>query len=195
MHRIAIFASGTGSNARNIMEHFAHSEQACVALVVSNRAEAGVLAIASHHGVPTAVFARKDFADGEQVLATLQAHRINFVVLAGFLLLVPPVLIRAFPRRIVNIHPALLPAFGGKGMYGMHVHTAVYAAKEAETGITIHYANEHYDEGDIVFQARCTVEPTDAPLDIAHKVQALEHRYFPTVIAQLLAALPQNVVV
>lgn len=129
---------------------------------------------------------RADFYGSEQVLTVLREHEIDFVVLAGFLWLVPAYLVRAYWRRMVNIHPALLPAYGGKGMYGMHVHEAVKAAGERETGITIHYVNERYDEGDVIFQARCPVSPDDTPADIARKVQALEHEHYPRVLEHLL---------
>ncbi|MEI6411432.1 MAG: phosphoribosylglycinamide formyltransferase [Bacteroidota bacterium] len=180
--RIAILASGTGSNARKIMEHFQDSTEIEVALVVSNKKEAGVLDIAHEFGVETKVINRAIFQDETAFLAILQAHRVNFIVLAGFLWLIPTYLVAAFPNRIVNIHPALLPKYGGKGMHGSHVHEAVKAAGETETGITIHLVNEHYDEGAILFQARCAVAPEDSAADIARNVLALEHRHFPKVV-------------
>lgn len=186
MVAIAIFASGTGSNARQIMEHFAEVPDMRVALVVSNKPDAGVLDIARSHGIPTHLVGRTDFYETEDLLAVLAEHGVDFIALAGFLWLVPAYLVRAFQGRMVNIHPALLPKYGGKGMYGMRVHEAVRAANEPETGITIHLVNEQYDEGDAVFQARCPVEPTDTPADIARKVLALEHRYFPEVIEKML---------
>jgi len=185
---IAIFASGTGSNARKIIEHFKNSPSVRVALVVSNKKDAGVLDIAREHGIPTQVIDRKMFYETEELLGILKNHSIEFIVLAGFLWLVPTYLVRAFPKKMVNIHPALLPKFGGKGMYGKHVHEAIKSANETETGITIHLVNEHYDEGDIVFQTRCPVLPDDSPDDIARRVLQLEHRHFPTIIAQLLTA-------
>lgn len=190
-HHIAIFASGTGSNAHNITTYFQGSETVRVALVVSNKKDAGVLRMAQEHGVPTHIVDRRSFYDTTGILEVLQQHRIDFIALAGFLWLVPGYLIRAFPRRIVNIHPALLPRFGGKGMYGMHVHEAVRAAGERESGMTIHYVDEHYDEGDMVFQASCPVEPGDSASDIARHVLALEHRHYPEVLARLLEALPE----
>lgn len=186
MKHIAVFASGTGSNARRLIEHFEQSPIARVTLVVSNKPDAGVLDIARKHGVATAIINRASFYESEEFLAVLRQKQIDFIVLAGFLWLVPAWLVRAFPRRIVNIHPALLPKYGGKGMYGMRVHEAVLAAGEPESGITIHFVNEQYDEGDTIFQARCPVLPGDTPLDLAHHVQALEHRYFPEVVEQLL---------
>ena len=186
MHHIAIFASGTGSNARKIIEYFQDSPAVQVALVVSNKKDAGVLDIARAHDIPVHVIGRQNFYETEDLLEVLQQQRVDFIVLAGFLWLIPAYLVRAYPRRMVNIHPALLPKYGGKGMYGIHVHEAVRAADEPETGITIHYVNEHYDEGDIVFQARCPVAPHDTPADIARKVLTLEHLYYPQIIAQIL---------
>lgn len=186
MHHIAIFASGAGSNARKIIEHFQQSDKARVALVVSNKREAGVNAIAAGHGIPVHLINRAAFYEADDLLSVLATYEIDFIVLAGFLWLVPPYLVRAFPRRMVNIHPALLPKYGGKGMYGMKVHEAVKAAGETETGITIHFVDEHYDAGDVIFQARCPVAPSDSPADIAQKVHALEHRHFPQIIEQII---------
>jgi len=183
---IAIFASGGGSNARSIIAHFKDSAIADVALVVSNKPDAGVLKIAAENGIPTVVIQRKPFYETDELLEVLHAHHIDFIALAGFLWLVPQYLVAAYPKKIVNIHPALLPAYGGKGMYGIHVHTAVKAAGETESGMTIHYVNDHYDEGDIVFQAKVSLEKTDTPEDIARKVLTLEHRHFPQVIETLL---------
>jgi phosphoribosylglycinamide formyltransferase-1 len=183
---IAIFASGAGSNARKIIGYFNNSPDVRVALVVSNKKDAGVLDIAREHGIPTQVIDRKMFYETEIVLDILKKHGIEFIVLAGFLWLIPAYLVRTFPKKIVNIHPALLPKFGGKGMYGMRVHEAVKESGETESGITIHWVNEHYDEGDIVFQSSCPVSPDDSPADIARKVQQLEHRYFPEVIEKLI---------
>lgn len=185
-HVIAIFASGGGSNARCILEHFKSSEQVSVGLVVSNKADAGVLDIAREYDIPTHLITRKSFYDTEDILPILQDKSVDFIALAGFLWLVPGYLVRAFPRKIVNIHPALLPKFGGKGMYGTHVHEAVKTAGETETGMTIHFVNEHYDEGDIIFQAKCPVSPTDTPADIARNVLRLEHAFFPKIIENLL---------
>lgn len=187
MKRIAIFASGTGSNAQRMMEDFASRTDMGVALIVSNKRQAGVLLKAEQQGVPSAVIGRKSLYESGEVLDLLQAYRIDWIVLAGFMWLVPPSLVAAYPSRIVNIHPALLPRYGGKGMYGMHVHEAVHAAREAHTGITIHYVNEQYDEGHIIFQASCAVEAEDSPADIARKVQTLEHVHYPRVVAELVA--------
>lgn len=185
MKRIAILASGSGSNAEKIMEYFKNSEKAKIALVASNKADAFVLERAKKFEVPTVTFSKKELEEGF-LLKKLQVEKIDWVILAGFLLKIPAELIRAFPDRMVNIHPALLPKYGGKGMYGAHVHEAVKAAGDAETGITIHLVNENYDEGKIIFQAATSVEESDSPDDIASKVHALEHRYFPEVIESLL---------
>lgn len=188
MTHLAIFASGTGSNARKIIEHFKNLPDVRVALVVSNKKDAGVLDIARAHDIPTQVLTRKMFYETEDLLGILKQHDIGFIVLAGFLWLIPSYLVQSFDKKMVNIHPALLPKYGGKGMFGRHVHEAVKANGETETGITIHYVNEHYDEGDIVFQARCPVRPEDTPEDIARKVQQLEHRHFPLVVEHLVRA-------
>lgn len=187
MHRLAIFASGTGSNARKIIEYFQSVPEVQVALIVSSKQGAGVLDLAAEFEIPSLVLQRPVFYETESILRVLAQHQVDFLVLAGFLWLIPSYLVEAYPKRIVNIHPALLPKYGGKGMYGRHVHEAVKAAGETETGITIHFVNERYDEGDIIFQARCVVEPSDTPAEIFQKVQALEHRYFPEVLAELLA--------
>jgi phosphoribosylglycinamide formyltransferase-1 len=183
--RLAILASGSGSNAEKIMEHFAHSSKGEIALVASNKADAGVLARAEKFGVPTFIFTRKEM-DAGVLLGKLQEEQIDWVILAGFLLKVPDELIRAFPDRMVNIHPALLPNYGGKGMYGHHVHEAVKAAGDPFSGITIHLVNEHYDEGKIIFQAATSIAPEDSAESIAQKVLALEHQYFAEVIEGLL---------
>ena len=186
MKKIAIFASGTGSNAGKIIEHFRNSAEAQVALVVFNKKDAGVLDIALKNGIPTHILERRTFYESESLLDTLREAEIDLVVLAGFLWLIPAYLVRAYEKKIINIHPALLPKYGGKGMYGKHVHEAVKAHGETESGITIHFVNEHYDEGDIIFQERCSVTPQDNPADIARKVQQLEHRHFPEVVRQLV---------
>jgi phosphoribosylglycinamide formyltransferase 1 len=185
MKRLAILASGSGSNAEKIMEHFQGSSKAQIALIASNKADAFVLERAKKFGVPIFTFTRKEMEAGI-LLAKLREEKIDWVILAGFLLKIPVELIRAFPDRMVNIHPALLPNYGGKGMYGHHVHEAVKAAGDTESGITIHLVNEHYDEGKIVFQAATSITPEDTPDTIAQKVHALEHRYFPEVIESLI---------
>ena len=185
MTRIAILASGSGSNAEKIMEFFENSTKAQIALVASNKSDAFVLERAKKFNVPTFTFSKKEL-EGGVLLEKLQAEKIDWIVLAGFLLKVPADLIRAFPDRMVNIHPALLPNYGGKGMYGSFVHEAVKAAGETQTGITIHLVNENYDEGKIVFQAATPLFPEDTPETIAAKVHELEHRFFPEVIDSLL---------
>jgi phosphoribosylglycinamide formyltransferase-1 len=186
MKRLAILATGSGSNAEKIMEHFAHSSKGKVVLVAANKTTAGVLARAQKFGVPTLTFTRPELEEG-LLLEKLREAQVDWVILAGFLLRVPDALIRAFPDRMVNIHPALLPKYGGKGMYGHHVHEAVKAAGETESGITIHLVNEHYDEGKIIFQAATSLLPEDSAETIAAKVLALEHRYFAGVIESLLS--------
>ena len=183
---IAIFASGSGSNTENIIRYFRENEAIQVSLVLSNRSDAYVLERAHRLGVPCNVFPKEDWVAGDEILAVLQEYHIDFVVLAGFLVRVPDLLLHAYPNKIINIHPALLPKFGGKGMYGNRVHEAVVAAGEKKSGITIHYINERYDEGNIVFQAVCPVLPTDSPEDVAKKVHALEYELFPRVIERVL---------
>ena len=187
MKRLAILATGSGSNAEKIMEHFAHSSKGFIALVASNKADAGVLARAAKFGVPTFTFTRKEM-DAGVLLAKLQEEQIDWVILAGFLVKVPDELIRAFPERMVNIHPALLPNYGGKGMYGHFVHEAVHAAQEVESGITIHWVNEHYDEGAIIAQYRTDILEGDSVADIERKVRVLEMEWFPHVLKEVLTS-------
>jgi phosphoribosylglycinamide formyltransferase-1 len=187
---IAILASGAGSNAQKILEHFSDRMDIAVRLIVTNKQEAGVLNIAKVASIDTFIVTRDSFYATTDLLVELDKRNIDFIVLAGFLWLIPPYLIQHYPDRIINIHPALLPKYGGKGMYGHFVHEAVHLAKETHSGITIHYVNEKYDEGSIVFQERCEILPSDQPEDIARKVQVLEHSYYPTVIDQLVSSLP-----
>jgi phosphoribosylglycinamide formyltransferase-1 len=187
---IAILASGAGSNAQKILEHFSDRMDIAVRLIVTNKQEAGVLNIAKVASIDTFIVTRDSFYATTDLLVELDKRNIDFIVLAGFLWLIPPYLIQHYPDRIINIHPALLPKYGGKGMYGHFVHEAVHLAKETHSGITIHYVNEKYDEGSIVFQERCEILPSDQPEDIARKVQVLEHFYYPTVIDQLVSSLP-----
>lgn len=187
MTNIAIFASGTGSNARKIVEYFKDHESIQVGLIISNKSTAPVLEMAESHNIPTLVINRSSFYESEDILIKLDAYSIGFVVLAGFLWLIPAYLVRHFPNQIVNIHPALLPKYGGKGMYGSHVHRAVKAAGETESGMTIHYVNEHYDEGNIVFQASCKLEKEDSAEEIARKVLELEHRHFAQTIEKVIS--------
>lgn len=190
MKKIAIFASGTGSNAKNIIEHFnnKNNSAARVVLIVSNKENAGVLQHAANLGVESAVITKQQLNNEKFMLELLQVHQIDFIVLAGFLLLIPKFLAEKYHKNIINIHPALLPKFGGKGMYGEFVHKAVWENKEKETGITIHFVNEKYDEGDIIFQVKTAIESSDTPATIAKKVQLLEHQYFATEIEKLLIA-------
>jgi len=154
------------------------------ALVVSNKPDAGVLKIAEANNIPALIIEKEKFFRGNAYVDELKAAGIDFIVLAGFLWKLPSSLIKAYPKKIINIHPALLPKYGGKGMYGHFVHEAVIAAREKESGITVHYVDDHYDNGDIIFQAKCEVEETDTPETLAKKIQALEHRYFPVVVAE-----------
>ena len=186
VQNIAIFASGTGSNAKKIVEYFENNDQVNVVLIVSNRADAPVLQMAKDHGIETLKLKRTAFYETEIILDQLQQYSTDFIVLAGFLWLIPAYLVKAYEKRMVNIHPALLPRYGGKGMYGMNVHKAVKNAGDRESGITIHFVNEQYDEGDIIFQARCELTPEDTPADIAKKVQGLEHLHFARVIEELV---------
>ena len=183
--KIALFASGSGSNAENIVKYFSTSEKFTFPIIISNKKDAYVHERAKSLKIPSVTFSREDFVKGEPILQLLKEHGIDCIVLAGFLLKVPEVLINAFPDKIINIHPALLPKYGGKGMYGHHVHEAVAASGDAESGITIHYVNAHYDEGNIIFQAKCPVLPTDTADMIAEKVHALEYEYFPRVIDEI----------
>lgn len=186
MINLAIFASGAGSNAEKIIEHFKGNENVRVALILCNKPGAGVLKIAENHGIKSILIEKEGFFSPNSCLLALKDHQIDFIVLAGFLWKIPDALVNAYRGKIVNIHPALLPNYGGKGMYGMRVHEAVINAGESESGITIHYVDEHYDEGDIIFQAKCAIEPRDTPEMLAQKVHVLEHRHFPEVIENLL---------
>lgn len=187
-HRLAIFASGAGSNALKIIEHFEGHATIKVVLVACNKPGAGVLSIARQNNIDALLIEKENFFRGDGYVDALKSYQVNFIVLAGFLWKIPDTLISAFPGSIINIHPALLPGFGGKGMYGNHVHEAVLAAGEKESGITIHYVDGHYDNGDIILQSTCMVETNDTPETLAAKVHALEHRYYPQVIEELLLA-------
>jgi phosphoribosylglycinamide formyltransferase-1 len=184
--RIAIFASGSGTNAEEIMKYFQHNSSVKVVLLLSNNPEAYALERARKFNVPARVFNREQWKSTECVLEWLEEKKVTHIVLAGFLWLVPTILIKAFPGKIVNIHPALLPKHGGKGMYGMKVHEAVKTSGDTETGISIHVVNEHYDEGELLFQAKCPVVDSDTPATIAQKVHELEYKHFPSVIEQWL---------
>lgn len=183
-HRIAIFASGSGTNAEEIMAYFQYHPSIEVRVLLSNNPQAQALQRAERLKVKALTFNKAQFRDTYEVLNWLKEEKVTHIVLAGFMWLVPDYLIHAYPGKIINIHPALLPKFGGKGMYGKFVHEAVKAAGEVETGITIHEVNEHYDEGNIVFQATCGIEAVDSVETIAQKVQKLEHIHYPKVIEQ-----------
>ncbi|MDZ7740043.1 MAG: phosphoribosylglycinamide formyltransferase [Bacteroidales bacterium] len=187
MKNIAIFASGSGTNAQKLMEYFSTRKTAIVKLLLTNKADAFVLERARNFSVPSLVFDRDDFYRNGKVLRVLRENDIDFIVLAGFLWLVPGEIISHYRGRIVNIHPALLPEYGGKGMYGSRVHRAVIENGEKESGISIHYVNEHYDEGDIIFQARCAVKAGDSPESLAARVHELEHSHYPAVVEKLIS--------
>lgn len=185
--QLALFASGNGSNAENIVRYFRKQETAEVALILTNNPQAFVIQRAESLGVENKVIIRDDFKQTDALIALLKTKKIDFIVLAGFLWLIPKALIEAFPNKIINIHPALLPKYGGKGMYGHFVHQAVSEAKETQTGISIHYVNAAYDEGDIVFQKTVAIKAGEDPESIAEKVHKLEYEYYPKVIESLLA--------
>ncbi|MCF8225673.1 MAG: phosphoribosylglycinamide formyltransferase [Bacteroidales bacterium] len=186
MNNIAIFASGSGTNAENIIQHFRTNSESRVQLVLCNKPGAGVIDRAEDNQIPVYLFSREDLYESDYVLRQLTEHRIDFIVLAGFLWLVPSNLIRKFPGSIVNIHPALLPKYGGKGMYGSRVHAAVLENHEKKSGITIHYVNDKYDEGNIIFKAKCKVSPDDTPDSLAEKVHELEYEHYPRVIEEVI---------
>ncbi len=186
MKKIAIFASGSGSNAESICNYFAGNREVEISLFLTNNPDAGIIKRGINLQIPTLVFDRNTFRKTDKIVELIQNQYIDLVVLAGFLWLIPQNLIKAFPDKIVNIHPALLPKYGGKGMWGHHVHEAVVANKEAESGMTIHLVNENYDEGKILFQASCPVSSDDTPEEVAAKVLKLEHEHFPKIIEKLL---------
>jgi phosphoribosylglycinamide formyltransferase-1 len=189
MKKILLFASGTGSNVENILKYFKNNNEIRVVSVFSNNPKANVLSIAAKHAVPTYIF-DKDELTGGAVLDKLKEFQPDLIVLAGFLWKMPEDIVHQYTDKIINIHPALLPKYGGKGMYGMKVHEIILANRELETGITIHYVNEHYDEGAYILQQTVSIEDCDTPDEIAAKVHALEHMYFPQVIAKLLNSKP-----
>jgi phosphoribosylglycinamide formyltransferase-1 len=194
MRNIAIFASGNGTNAENIIKYFSNRNTAKVCLVLSNKRQAQVLKRAEDNGIRTVFFEHKEFYVTGKVLRYLTLYKIDFIVLAGFLWLVPENIIEQYPGRIVNIHPALLPAYGGKGMYGEAVHKAVIENRDANSGITIHYVNKLYDKGDVIFQMKVAVEPSDSPVSLADKVHALEYLHYPKVIEDLVDKLPDMLI-
>ena len=187
--RIAIFASGSGTNAARIMSHFRDKKTAEVAIILSNKPDAKVLERAAAFGVSTRVFDRDTFYKSTEIQDLLAELRIDLIVLAGFLWLVPADLIRAFPNRMINIHPALLPKYGGKGMYGRHVHEAVIANGDRESGISIHFVNEVYDDGRIILQAKCPVKPEDTPESLAARIHELEYEHYPLVVEDILGQM------
>ena len=187
MKRIAIFASGGGSNARRIIEHLADSEQIKVALIVTNRSKAGVLTIAEDHDVPSLLINKSKLKDKVYMEYILSEYKIDFIALAGFLMLIPEFLVESYENRMVNIHPSLLPKYGGKGMFGHHVHQAVKEAGDSESGMTIHYVTKEYDKGGVILQARTKILPEDSAEEIAAKVLQLEHYYYPIVVEELLS--------
>ncbi|GAB3933273.1 phosphoribosylglycinamide formyltransferase [Mucilaginibacter myungsuensis] len=184
--RIAIFASGSGSNAQKIMEHFKRHPDAEVVLILTNNPNAYVLQRADNFEIPTHIFNREEFYNTDDVIRLLKNLQVDLIVLAGFLWLVPVTLLQAFPNKVINIHPALLPKYGGKGMYGDHIHKAVLADGEEESGITIHFANEHFDEGEILHQSKFKIDADDTLEVVKFKIQQLEHHHFPRVIEGLL---------
>ena len=189
MKRIAIFASGSGTNAQNIIEYFSNKPEVEVSLILSNKHDALVLKRAGRFKVPTFTFNRKTFYETRGVLDVLGSHKIDLVVLAGFLWLIPDYLLLKYHKRIINIHPALLPKYGGKGMYGMRVHESVINSGDPESGITIHYVNEKYDEGAPIYQAKCKVDKGESAEKLARKIHQLEYEHFPRVIEQVLENL------
>lgn len=189
MKNVAIFASGSGTNAQAIIEYLHHREVARVSCILSNNREAYVLKRAKDNQIPSYTFNRDEFYHSDKIVTILNKNSVDFVVLAGFLWLVPEYLINMFPNRIINIHPALLPKYGGKGMYGMKVHQAIIANNESQSGISIHYVNQKYDEGNIIFQATCAVDPSDTPEELAKKVHQLEYAHYPRIVEKLVAEL------
>ena len=187
MNKLAIFASGSGTNAENLIQFFKENKNIQISHIFSNNKTAYVIQRAINHNIKYNIFSRPDFYQSHKILDILHENKIDFLILAGFLWLIPEYLIDAFPNKIVNIHPALLPKYGGKGMYGMNVHEAVVNNKEKESGITIHYVNKEYDKGSIIFQAKCDVLENDTPEDIAKKVHKLEYMHFPLIIEKILS--------
>lgn len=188
MKNIAIFASGSGTNAENIIKYFINNNNTRVTLILTNNKDAFVIERAKALNIPVFLFNKNDFSNNV-VLNKIYDFNIDFIVLAGFLLLIPDSIINAFNNKIINIHPALLPKYGGKGMYGENVHKAVIANNETESGITIHYVNKNYDEGDIIFQKKCSVNNNDTAESLAKKIHKLEHKYFPIVIDKIIKSL------
>ncbi|MBN1596712.1 MAG: phosphoribosylglycinamide formyltransferase [Bacteroidales bacterium] len=189
MKNLAIFASGSGSNAEALVRYFTNNSNARVKCILTNNAKAYVLERAKVLNIQSFIFTKDKFYDSDSVLKLLLSNNIDFIVLAGFLWLVPTNLIRSYPDRIINIHPALLPKYGGKGMYGMYVHEAVIQNQEKQSGITIHYVNEKYDEGNIIFQAKCEISKDETPETLAEKVHKLEYKHFPIIVEKIISEL------
>lgn len=189
MKSIAIFASGSGTNAENLILYFKESTDVKISLLLTNNPSAGVIKRANKYGINTLIFTHDNFSNSDFVLNALLNEKIDFIVLAGFLWLMPVSIINQFPNRIINIHPALLPKFGGKGMFGMKVHESVIFAGEIESGITIHYVNEHFDEGEIIFQSKVQIESDETAETLAQKIHQLEYEFLPLVTKQLVLAL------
>ncbi len=192
--KIAVFASGSGTNAENIVNYFADIPEIAVACILCNNPNAGVVERAKNLKLDVLVFNRVNFYESDTVLHYLSQKKVDLIVLAGFLWLIPQNLIKKYPNAIINIHPAMLPKYGGKGMYGDAVHKAVSENLETHTGITIHYVNEKYDEGAIIFQKSVKIEPREAPISIASKVQELEYKFFPTIIEKIALDLHNNII-
>jgi phosphoribosylglycinamide formyltransferase-1 len=189
LKHLVIFASGAGSNAQQIINYFRNSTLAKVALIVCNKPGAGVISIAEKENIPLLLIEKERFFRGDAYLSEFEKIKTNLIILAGFLWKIPQSLINAYPRQIINIHPALLPKYGGKGMYGPYVHESIINAGEMESGITIHYVDEHYDNGDVIFQTACPVLENDTPETLAQRVHTLEHLHYPQIIEELLKNL------
>lgn len=185
MTQLAILASGSGSNAEQIIVHFKTNQQVKVGVIITNNPNAGVIKRAQKHQIPVEIIPNASWKKPALVLPIFKKYNIGFIALAGFLRKIPSFLLKAFPKKIINIHPSLLPKYGGKGMYGLYVHQAVYSAGESQTGITIHLVDEIYDNGEVIFQAKCSIQQEDQPIDIQQKVLSLEHKYYPIVIDYL----------
>ncbi len=190
MKNIAIFASGEGSNAQQLIDYFKKNETGRVVLLVTNNPDAHVIQRANKAAIPQLLLDKKKFIETDHLLEKLKEYNISFIALAGFIWLIPAYLTHAYPDRIINIHPALLPKYGGKGMYGMNIHQAVIHNKEPESGISIHYVNEHYDEGKIILQVKCKVNPSDTPESLAAKIHQLEYAHYPKVVEALICSVP-----
>lgn len=187
MINAAIFASGEGTNAENIIKYFTNDPRIKIKLVITNKDDAGVVARAEKYKKNVQIIGKEALNNySDKIIEFLKTEKIDLIILAGFLLKIPEAFVKAFPNKIVNIHPALLPKFGGKGMYGMNVHKAVIENKEAESGISIHFVNEEYDKGELILQAKCKVEANDTPETLSQKIRGLEHEYFPKAIEKLL---------